>query len=77
MAPTPRIDRIRHVGAAGTGGYTYYPVVVIGAGESGIAMGCRLRQKLDFDQFRIFDRRSEIAGTCTANTYPGIACDGT
>jgi cation diffusion facilitator CzcD-associated flavoprotein CzcO len=39
-------------------------------------MGCRLRQVLGFDQFRIFDRRSEIAGTWTANSYPGIACDG-
>lgn len=68
-------DRIRHVGPATNGGYTYYPVLVIGAGESGIAMGCRLRQVLGFDQFRIFDRRSEIAGTWTANSYPGIACD--
>lgn len=72
-----RIDRIRHVGGAGAnGGYTYYPVLIIGAGESGIAMGCRLRSVLGFDQFRIFDRRPEIAGTWTTNTYPGIACDG-
>lgn len=77
MATKTRPDRIRHVGPAGpNGGYTYYPVLIIGAGESGIAMGCRLRQVLGFDQFRIFDRRSEIAGTWTANSYPGIACDG-
>ena len=38
--------------------YTYYPVLVVGAGESGIAMGCRLKQVLGFDQFRIFDRQS-------------------
>lgn len=43
--------------------YTFYPVVIIGAGMSGIAMGCRLKQKLGFDQFRIFDRQSGI-GVC-------------
>ncbi|ETN46518.1 uncharacterized protein HMPREF1541_00703 [Cyphellophora europaea CBS 101466] len=76
MESRSSIDRIRHVGAAGPqGGYTYYPVVIIGAGESGIAMGCRLRQVLGFDQFRIFDRRPELAGTWTSNVYPGIACD--
>ena len=42
--------------------FTYYPVIVIGAGESGIAMGCRLRGKLGFDQFRIFDRQSGMGG---------------
>lgn len=55
--------------------YTYYPVVVIGAGESGIAMGCRLREVLGFDQFRIFDRQSGIGGTWWINRYPGVACD--
>jgi len=40
--------------------YTYYPVLVIGAGASGIAMGCRLKDKLGFDQFRIFDRQSGL-----------------
>jgi cation diffusion facilitator CzcD-associated flavoprotein CzcO len=55
--------------------YTYYPVVVIGAGESGIAMGCRLKEKLRFDQFRIFDRQSGIGGTWWINRYPGVACD--
>ena len=24
--------------------FTYYPVLIIGAGESGIAMGCRLKE---------------------------------
>ena len=43
-------------------GYDYYPILIIGAGESGVAMGCRLREKLGFDQFRIFDRQSGIGG---------------
>ncbi|TAQ89444.1 hypothetical protein B7494_g2205 [Chlorociboria aeruginascens] len=55
--------------------FTYVPVCIIGAGESGIAMGCRLREVLAFDQFRIFDRQSGIGGTWYINRYPGVACD--
>ncbi|KFY71723.1 hypothetical protein V499_08097 [Pseudogymnoascus sp. VKM F-103] len=55
--------------------YTYYPVAIIGAGESGIAMGCRLKEKFGFDQFRLFDRQSGIGGTWWINRYPGVACD--
>ncbi|KAL1965130.1 hypothetical protein VTN77DRAFT_6043 [Rasamsonia byssochlamydoides] len=55
--------------------YTYYPVVIVGAGESGIAMGCRLKEVLGFDQFRIFERQSGIGGTWWINRYPGVACD--
>ncbi len=55
--------------------WTYIPVVVIGAGESGIAMGCRLKEVLGFDQFRIFDRQSGIGGVWWINRYPGVACD--
>ena len=61
--------------------YTYYPVAIIGAGESGIAMGCRLKEVLGFDQFRIFDRQSGIGGTVrqsgSSNSYlfsPNVAC---
>ncbi|KAL6246900.1 hypothetical protein RBB50_006207 [Rhinocladiella similis] len=70
-----RINHIRHVGEASKAGYTYYPVLIIGAGESGIAMGCRLRSVLGFDQFRIFERQSDLGGTWYSNRYPGIACD--
>lgn len=55
--------------------FTFYPVLIIGAGASGIAMGCRLKQKLGFDQFRIFERQSGIGGTWWINRYPGVACD--
>ncbi|KAI1007790.1 hypothetical protein K3495_g443 [Podosphaera aphanis] len=53
----------------------YYPIVVVGAGESGIAMGCRLKEKLGTDQFRIFDRQTGVGGTWWINRYPGVACD--
>ena len=55
--------------------YNYYPVIIIGAGESGIALGCRLREELGFDQFRLFDRQAGIGGTWWINRYPGVACD--
>lgn len=55
--------------------YTYYPILIVGAGESGIAMACRLKQKLGFDQFRIFDRQSGVGGTWWINRYPGVQCD--
>jgi cation diffusion facilitator CzcD-associated flavoprotein CzcO len=71
----PPIDRIRRVGETESDMFTYYPVLIIGAGESGIAMGCRLRADLDCDQFRIFERKSAIGGTWFTNKYPGVACD--
>ena len=55
-------DRIHTSEGYHKSGYDYYPVLIIGAGESGLAMGCRLREKLGFDQFRIFDRQSGIGG---------------
>lgn len=42
--------------------FTHYPVLIIGAGESGLAMGFRMKDKLGFDQLRIFDRQSGIGG---------------
>ena len=45
---------------------TYYPVLIIGAGAAGIAMGCQLKQQLGFDQFRIFDRQAGLGGTLEA-----------
>ena len=57
------------------GAHTYYPVLIVGAGPSGIAMGCQLKEQLGCDQFRIFDRQSGIGGTWWINRYPGVACD--
>lgn len=68
-------NSIRKDNGDNSNGYTYYPVVVIGAGESGIAMGCQLKEQIGFDQFRIFERQSGIGGTWWINRYPGVACD--
>lgn len=56
-------ESIHRVNGYGANAYTYYPVVIIGAGESGVAMGTQLKEKLGFDQFRIFDRQGGIGGT--------------
>ncbi|KXH29057.1 hypothetical protein CSIM01_02126 [Colletotrichum simmondsii] len=52
-----------------------YSTIIIGAGESGIAVGCMLKTKLGTDDFRIFDRQSGVGGAWHANRYPGVACD--
>lgn len=67
-------DSIRKENGYDSGSYLYIPVVIIGAGESGIAMGCRLKEE-GFDQFRLIDRQSGIGGTWWINRYPGVACD--
>ncbi|KAI9759039.1 MAG: hypothetical protein M4579_002628 [Chaenotheca gracillima] len=69
------LDSIRRVVGRDGNTYTYYPTLIVGAGESGIALGCRLKQKLGTDQFRIFDRQGGIGGTWWINRYPGVACD--
>ncbi|KAF4632931.1 hypothetical protein G7Y89_g5190 [Cudoniella acicularis] len=68
-------NTIRRFNGYDQSAYTYYPIVMIGAGESSIAMGCRLKEALSFDQFRIFERQSGIGGTWWINRYPGVACD--
>jgi ribulose 1,5-bisphosphate synthetase/thiazole synthase len=66
-------ETIRRVNGYEHHAYTYYPVLIVGAGASGIAMACRLKDKLGFDQFRIFDRQAGIGGTWWINRYPGAA----
>jgi predicted flavoprotein YhiN len=70
-----KLDLIHRVNGYGDNGYTYYPVVIIGAGESGICMAYKLKQRLGIDQFRIYDRQSGVGGTWWINRYPGVACD--
>ena len=48
-------------------GYTYYPVVVVGAGLAGVAMAYRLQKDLKFDQYRIFERQAGVGGTWWIN----------
>jgi cation diffusion facilitator CzcD-associated flavoprotein CzcO len=66
-------ETIRRVNGYDNNAYTYYPVLIVGAGASGIAMACRLKSELGFDQFRIFERQAGIGGTWWINRYPGVA----
>jgi len=66
-------ETIRRVNGYDHNAYTYYPVIIVGAGASGIAAACRLKDKLGFDQFRVFDRQAGIGGTWWINRYPGVA----
>lgn len=49
--------------------------VLIGAGFSGIATAITLKDKLDCNDFVIYERHEDIGGTWHANTYPGCASD--
>jgi cation diffusion facilitator CzcD-associated flavoprotein CzcO len=66
-------DTIRRVNGYEKDAYTYYPVIIVGAGASGIATACQLKQQLSFDQFRVFERQAGIGGTWWINRYPGVA----
>ena len=50
-------------------------IIIIGAGASGIAMGCQLQRQLGFTNFEIYDKGGEMGGTWFFNTYPGAGCD--
>jgi cation diffusion facilitator CzcD-associated flavoprotein CzcO len=51
-----------------------FPVVIVGAGFSGLAAGILLK-RAGIDSFTIVEKASGVGGTWRANTYPGAACD--
>ncbi len=51
-----------------------WPVVILGAGFAGLAMGARLVAEGRRD-FVILEREAELGGTWHVNRYPGCACD--
>lgn len=55
-------DSIEVVSGGQKNTFTCYPVIIVGAGASSIAMGCCLKERYAFDQFRIFDRQPGIGG---------------
>jgi hypothetical protein len=72
---THYMDRIYRANGYGEDGYTYYPVIIIGAGQSGIVMAYKLKMELGVDQFVVYDRQSGEGGTWWINRYPGVAVD--
>jgi cation diffusion facilitator CzcD-associated flavoprotein CzcO len=53
---------------------TELPVVIVGTGFSGIAMGVMLK-RAGIESFIILEKADDIGGTWRENTYPGAACD--
>ena len=51
-----------------------FPIVVVGTGFSGIAMGVLLK-RAGIDSFTILEKAGDVGGTWRENTYPGAACD--
>ncbi|MDF1667592.1 MAG: NAD(P)/FAD-dependent oxidoreductase, partial [Planctomycetota bacterium] len=51
-----------------------FPIAIIGAGFSGIAMALEL-QRANFSDFTIYESADDLGGTWRDNTYPGCACD--
>ena len=52
----------------------HHPIVIAGAGFSGLGMGIRLKQA-GRDDFVILERSGEVGGTWRDNHYPGAGCD--
>ncbi|KAF3384702.1 Baeyer-Villiger monooxygenase [Penicillium rolfsii] len=52
-----------------------YPVLIIGAGISGIAAACQLKEKLGLTDFLVLEQQDGIGGTWWSHRYPGVACD--
>ncbi|MEE4191063.1 MAG: NAD(P)/FAD-dependent oxidoreductase [Halieaceae bacterium] len=51
-----------------------YPVIILGAGMSGICMGIKLRDA-GITDFLILEKTDAAGGTWHDNTYPGACCD--
>jgi len=51
-----------------------YPIIVIGAGFSGVNMAVTLREK-GYEDFVVLERAGGVGGTWRDNVYPGCACD--
>lgn len=51
-----------------------FPIVIVGTGFSGIAVGVLLK-RAGIDSFTILEKAADPGGTWRDNTYPGAACD--
>ncbi|KAK9474437.1 uncharacterized protein V1510DRAFT_292765 [Dipodascopsis tothii] len=50
-------------------------LIIIGGGVSGIELGAKLKTKLNYHNFTIYERHPELGGTWFVNNYPGVGCD--
>ena len=51
-----------------------FPIIIIGAGFAGLALGVRLRAA-GIESFTILEKSDSMGGVWRDNTYPGAACD--
>ncbi|KAI0193038.1 hypothetical protein EV127DRAFT_490282 [Xylaria flabelliformis] len=51
------------------------PVLIIGAGMSGMAFAIQLIRQYGLRSFEMIEKTSEFAGTWSSNSYPGCGCD--
>ena len=51
-----------------------HPVVIVGCGFGGVALGIGLK-RAGIDDFVILERAADLGGVWRDNTYPGCACD--
>lgn len=56
--------------------FTTSPVVIIGAGISGICTAVDLITRNGSRDFVILEKSSSVGGTWHDNKYPGSCCDG-
>src|SRR3954463_9649525 len=49
-------------------------IAIVGAGFGGLAAAIRLKQE-GIEDFVVLQRRGDVGGTWSANTYPGCQCD--
>ncbi|KAL3449930.1 flavin-binding monooxygenase [Aspergillus insuetus] len=52
-----------------------YRVLIIGAGISGIAAACQLKEKLGVVDLLVLEQQDGLGGTWWNHRYPGVACD--
>jgi cation diffusion facilitator CzcD-associated flavoprotein CzcO len=51
------------------------PVLIIGAGMSGMALGIQLIRQYGLRNFEIVEKTTQVSGTWAVNSYPGCGCD--
>lgn len=61
-------------GAIVTKAQNDFPILIIGAGFAGLALGVRLKAA-GIESFTILEKSSSMGGVWRDNTYPGAACD--
>lgn len=54
---------------------TYFDVLIVGAGVSGIGMACTLMRECPNQSFAILERREQLGGTWDLFRYPGVRSD--